>query len=197
MLSKFKLRKQYRDLRSQIKPAVRHDAALAAANILLTLPIFKSSERIACYLAAKDEFDASPIIETIWNAKKTCYLPILEQRDKEQNYLRFIRYQYGDPLHMNRYSILEPVKLNHEIQPIELDMVIMPLVAFDLRGNRLGTGGGYYDRTFAVLRDTTNGKKPLMIGLGYAVQQTESVIADPWDVRMDGVITEKEFISCN
>lgn len=196
MQYKFKLRKQYRDLRQQVTPKVRHEAALLAANHFQNLTDFKNSQCIACYLAVKDEFDSSPIIEIIWNAKKTCYIPILDQKDKDQNFLRFVRYQYGDPLHMNRYGILEPTNISHEINPIELDMVILPLIAFDTKGNRLGTGGGYYDRTFAMLKDNPQ-QKPFMLGLGYASQQVESIPQDVWDVSLDGVLTEKNFVKCN
>jgi 5-formyltetrahydrofolate cyclo-ligase len=196
---KLKLRKKYRDIRSHVTPALRHEAALAAASHFLNMPQFKQSKHIACYLSLKDEFDSAPIIEAIWNAKKICYIPVLAEKNKDQNYLRFVRYEYGDPLHMNRYSILEPTNFKQEINPDEIDIVILPLLAFDKHGHRLGTGGGYYDRTFefhhGVLRDDPN-KKPKLIGLGYAAQQAESVPEDPWDIVLDGVITEKAFIPC-
>jgi 5-formyltetrahydrofolate cyclo-ligase len=202
-VSKIELRKHYRDLRSHVAPMARHAAALAAADLLVHLPLFKASRHIACYLSLKNEFDTMPLIEAIWKAKKHCYLPVLTQhkddQGKEQNLLKFIRYEYGDPLHMNRYSILEPSPLKKEIALELIDVVIMPLVAFDSQGHRLGTGGGYYDRTFAsrhsVLQDDPN-KKPKMIGLGYTIQQAESLPEDPWDLLLDNVLTEKSFIHC-
>ncbi len=202
-MPKVKLRKQYRAIRSRVAAAVRHEASLAAANLFVNQPLFKQSKRIACYLSLKDEFDSAAVIEAIWKAKKICYIPILanddESKHKDENYLRFVRYEYGDPLHMNRYEILEPVSLKNEEKPEELDLVILPLIAFDKTGNRLGTGGGYYDRTFefqrSVLNDDPN-KKPKLIGLGYAAQEAEAVPADIWDLRLDGILTEKEFIPC-
>ena len=201
---KAKMRKQYRDLRSRVVPAARHEAAVAAASLLIRHPLFKTSKHIAVYLSLKDEFDSATVIEAVWKAKKICYIPVLAEREddprhKDQNYLRFARYEYGDPLHMNRYSILEPANLKHEIKPEGLDLVILPLLAFDRRGHRMGTGGGYYDRTFefqhGVLYDDPN-KKPKLLGLGYAAQEAENLPADSWDLTLDGVITEKEIISC-
>lgn len=200
---KAKLRKHYRDLRGRVLATARHEASIAAADILKQHPLFKACKHIAVYLSLKDEFDSAAVIESVWKAKKTCYIPVLAERKdnsrKDQNYLRFAKYEYGDPLHMNRYSILEPARLTHEMKPEGLDLVIMPLLAFDRRGRRLGTGGGYYDRTFefqhGILNDDPN-KKPKLIGLGYAAQEAEELPADPWDLALDAVLTEKEFITC-
>lgn len=149
-----------------------------------------SSQHIACYLARNEEFDCSPIIQAIWQAKKNCYLPTLSL--EKDGHLNFVSYAPDDVLKLNRYHILEP---DHgEIFPADkLDLVLLPLVGFDLQGNRLGAGGGYYDRTFAFTRDHAD-KKPLLIGLAYSFQQVHQLPFDDWDVRMHGVLTEKEFI---
>lgn len=81
----------------------------------------------------------------------------------------------------------------HELQAEDLDIVITPLAAFDLQGHRLGTGGGYYDRTFAFLQKNTV-KKPKIIGLAYAEQQAELLPHDQWDIDLDGVVTEKGIV---
>jgi 5-formyltetrahydrofolate cyclo-ligase len=151
-------------------------------------------EHIACYLPFNDEFDSLPVIETIWQAKKYCYLPVLSKSDEKS--LCFVRYDYGDALHRNRYGILEPVNLSRVMLPNLLDIVVMPLLAFDVLGHRLGTGGGYYDCTFAFLHDQQD-KKPVMVGLGYAAQQVALMPSDPWDIMMAGVVTEDGFISCS
>lgn len=138
------------------------------------------------------EFDSSPLIEAIWQAKKHCYLPILSATDEKR--LHFSRYRYGDPLHPNPYSILEPVHLVGEIAPDRLDLVIVPLIAFDRHGHRLGTGGGYYDKTFSFLVAHPS-PQPHMIGLGFAVQEAEALPHDPWDILLQAVVTEEEVIT--
>lgn len=191
-LNKSDLRKKFREICSNIPSAYREKAAQAAAKRLVNLPLFKQSERIACYLATKKEFDTSPLIEAIWQAKKHCYLPIVVAEENEKT-LRFERYEYGDALHANRYSILEPINTTRRIAAENLDMVIVPLIAFDCYGHRLGTGGGYYDRAFAFLHAQAK-QTPQMIGLGYTVQQIASLPFDPWDIVLNGVLTENEFI---
>ena len=139
----------------------------------------------------KDEFDSSAVIEAIWHAKKKCYLPVLTETTEPM--LNFVPYRYGDALRLNRYKILEPVNI-HTVYPAnELDLVITPLIAFDDEGHRLGTGGGYYDRTFAFLRELMP-RKPLLFGLAYAAQEAANIPSDSWDITLDGVITENKVI---
>lgn len=104
---------------------------------------------------------------------------------QENKTLQFAIYQKGDRLQLNKYGIQEPVPTAKRIDIHQLDIVIMPLVAFDQAGRRLGAGGGYYDRTFAERRGLC------LLGLGYAVQEADSLPQEPWDVLMTGVVTEK------
>lgn len=189
-LSKLDLRKTYNKKRSNIPASIRAQAGLSAAKIFIEQACFKENKVFAAYMCFKEEFAATPIIESIWQAKKQCYLPIVTA----ENTLEFVLYEYGDALHPNRYSILEPVNTARKISPQDLDVVLTPLVAFDLQGHRLGTGGGYYDRTFGFKRAATN-DKPILIGLGYANQQADALPADSWDININSVLTEKKFIS--
>lgn len=175
-----------------IDAANRQAAASAAAKQLITHPIFTESNHIACYLARDNEFDTTPIIQLIWQTKKKCYLPIVSS--PEDAFLHFVTYQENDPLLLNRYRILEPSPDVAIMHPTErLDLVFVPLLAFDSAGYRLGSGGGYYDRTFAFLLQNKP-HKPLMIGLGYQHQQLTALPHDGWDVPLDGVLTEERFI---
>ena len=151
--------------------------------------IFASSKTIACYLPFQSEFNSEPLIEVIWQKNKICYLPILTEKKS----LYFVRYDQGDPLILNRYAIREPQNTAKIIPAEKLDLVMMPLLAFDLAGHRLGIGGGYYDKTFSFLHDHPT-KKPLLIGLAYAAQQAEQLPADPWDIHLNGVVTEEGFV---
>lgn len=191
--SKSQIRKQMRELCRSLPTTYQQEAAIAAVKRFTQLPIFKRSKHIACYLSTAHEFSTAPLIEAIWQAKKQCYLPIVPE--KKDMPLQFSHYEYGNALHLNRYAILEPVNLNELRAPEDFDIVIVPLISFDDQGHRLGTGGGYYDRTFAFLQTTSN-TKPSMIGLGYAAQQVAHLPSDAWDINLNAVLTEKEFISC-
>lgn len=186
-MSKEQLRKKFKKQRQQVLPLYKQEAALAAAQILITQNIFKQCTHIACYLPYQNEFNTIPIIENIWLHHKTCYLPILTP-EKE---LLFASYHEGEELQENRYSILEPIK-TETIKAHELELVILPLIAFDAKGNRLGTGGGYYDRTFSFLQSLSKtAPRPFLLGLGYALQQINEIPVDVWDIKLDGVLTEK------
>jgi 5-formyltetrahydrofolate cyclo-ligase len=147
-------------------------------------PLFQTSQHIACYLAQANEIDSTHLIHTLWQAKKNCLLPVLTQ-NKE---LKFASYNPGDELKLNRYQILEPAHTTF-FSAERLDLVIVPLVSFDTQGNRLGKGGGYYDKTFSF-RLTSTDKKPFLLGLAYQAQELHQLPTDSWDVKLDGVLTE-------
>lgn len=189
-MSKSELRQYFKNIRRSISEVERHAAAEAAALHFSTHDLFQRFEHIACYLPFHDEFDTFPIIKTIWQAGKKCYLPILKE---EETALIFARFNEGDELAPNRFSILEPVNETKLHQPDKLDCVLMPLLAYDYKGHRLGTGGGYYDRTFAFLFDQEI-DKPLMIGVGFVSQHADSLPADPWDIGINAILTEKQLL---
>jgi 5-formyltetrahydrofolate cyclo-ligase len=164
-------------------------AAEEAAQVLIGNPVFKASQHIACYLPCHDEFDCLPIIEVIWTQNKACYLPVLSS--ETENVLEFAAYRQDDAMQANRYGILEP-KNTPSILTTELDLVLMPLVAFDLKGTRLGMGGGYYDRTFAFLLNQGE-SKPYLMGVAYDMQRVALLPHDRWDVPLQGAVTEKGF----
>ena len=164
-------------------------AAQRAAEVFASSDFFQESQHIGCYLARSEEFDCSAIIEKIWQAGKNCYLPVLSKQADIP--LDFAAYKSTDTLSQNRYKILEPAQT--EIFPTEkLDLVLVPLVAFDSHGHRLGMGGGYYDRTFSFLLKKP--KTPYFVGLAYQLQATGQLPTEPWDVHLQAVITEQELI---
>ena len=171
----------------------RLQAARRAAALYITHPFFLQHQHIACYMAVTPECATTHFIHHIWQAHKTCYLPVLTA-DRQ---LQFAVYQQGDALQRNRYGILEPKASCRLIAPQLLDSVLLPLVAFDQAGYRLGRGGGYYDATFAFLqhaRAASSRRKCYLIGLAYAKQQWPTLLPrDTWDISLDAVLTEKEW----
>jgi 5-formyltetrahydrofolate cyclo-ligase len=175
-----------------ISSTERQQAAEQAALLLGAQPLFHHSLHIACYYPLLDEFNSLPLIKAIWDANKHCYLPVVAN----EKVLRFIPYHKEDPLHKNRYGILEPIQQNAFISPTELDMVITPLLAFDFAGHRLGVGGGYYDHTFAFLQAIEDKKKPTLIGLAYEMQRWDTIPVDAWDIHLDAIVTEQAYYPC-
>ena len=182
------LRQRLRALRRTLSPAERHQAALAVARWLDDWPVLAGATRVAGYWACDGELDPAPLLERAWAADRQVYLPVL---DSERS-LRFAPYQSGRPLRRNRFTIPEPeVSPTEWLQPSRLDLVLVPLVAFDAAGTRLGMGGGFYDRAFAFLRDPDYcGHRPVLLGLGYELQHVAERVRQPWDVPLDAVVTE-------
>ncbi len=192
MNSRLELRRTMRLQRRSITASERRDCAERAAQQFATTNLFKRSHHIACYMPADGELDPLPLMQRIWSKNKTCYLPVLSPLPARR--LWFAPYRDGDPLVYNRFGILEPsLSMNELAGAWMLDLIITPLVAFDKRGNRLGMGGGFYDRTFAFLKYRQFWKKPHLVGLAYDFQQVAHIQPQAWDVPLQGIVTEAGF----
>jgi 5-formyltetrahydrofolate cyclo-ligase len=160
---------------------------------VLALPAYRDARRLAVYIAVDAELDPGPLLASARADGKEAYLPVISTSG--DRFLHFQAYAAGTPLRPNIYRIPEPVNdPRSALRPADLDLVLAPLVAFDSRGHRLGMGGGYYDRSFAFLKDP-HIRKPLLIGLAYECQKVASLPAESWDVPLAGVVTEQQFYS--
>ncbi len=164
----------------------------AAASGFCRHRLFRSAQKIALYLPNDGEMHTALLMAQAWAMGKSVYLPVLSHL--RQDHLLFAPYRPGDALRNNRFGIPEPVvSLRQMIDLKSLDLVLMPLVAFDGQGNRLGMGGGFYDRSFAFLRRRQHWRKPHLVGMAYDFQRVDALKQQPWDVPMRGVITETGF----
>ena len=151
--------------------------------------MFLRARRIACYLAVNGEMDPDPLLNHALAMGREVYLPVLVPY--RHNRLWFAPYDHDTRLTPNRFGILEPqVSVRRLINPRVLDLVLMPLVAFDAQCNRLGMGGGYYDRTFGFLRHRRHWKKPRLLGVAYDFQRVPHLTQQSWDVPLDAVATD-------
>lgn len=181
------IRLAIRKKRQQLSSIFHFQASLAINHYIVSTPWFRRSRRIAFYQAIQGELDPSHLMRCAWKMHKTCYLPICYPLNRQS--LLFMPYFSGEKLQLNRYGILEPCIGTHAFcKPFALDLVFMPLVAFDREGNRLGWGKGYYDRTFAYLRRFPLQSKPLLVGLAYGFQEVEQILAQPWDIPLHKII---------
>jgi 5-formyltetrahydrofolate cyclo-ligase len=138
---------------------------------------------VALYMALDDEAPAHRLAEALMMEGKTLCLPHVIDR---MGTMDFRAWQPGDALVEGRFGTRSP----GEDAPLLIpDAILAPLVAFDGQLNRLGQGGGYYDRTFARLSDA------LRVGVGWSVQQLDTVPNDPWDLPLHAILTERSFIT--
>jgi 5-formyltetrahydrofolate cyclo-ligase len=149
--------------------------------------------RIALYAALPCELDTAPLLELAESRGCRIYLPRIDRR-RSSRQMRFV--EMRGALRRNRLGIDEP-EATDTIGARWLDLAFLPLVGFDARGVRLGTGGGFYDRAFAFRRLRHAWHVPRLVGLGYAFQQLGHIDAAPHDVPMDAVVTEEGIIRCS
>ncbi len=185
-------RQQLRTTRRALDRRERRRRADALSRRLFAQPVFNNSRRIAVYLPADGEVDTGSIIARAWALGKELYLPVLVPH--VHNLLWFARYRPDTSLVSNRFGIPEPETVHRQrVAPHALDLVLTPLVGFDDRGNRLGMGGGFYDRSFAFLRRRRSWCKPRLVGLAYDFQQLPQLPAKPWDVPLTAVVTDSRW----
>lgn len=185
------LREQFRTLRKSLDISQQNSAAIKISEKISNNIDMSHIRKVAVYLANDGEIDLSILVRELWQQGKSTYLPVVDQDCPGK--LLFARYTANTSMIQNKYGILEPDITNTEMCPVEcLDIVFTPLVAFDCQGNRLGMGGGYYDRTLASLEFTQH--RVLLVGLAHACQQAESLQQQSWDIPMDKIITDQHVI---
>jgi 5-formyltetrahydrofolate cyclo-ligase len=186
------MRKQRKGLSSRERDAL----GARLAHVVAREPLVKTSRRIAAYLPVNGEMDPRPLMDHLWSLGKTLYLPVLAGFPERK--LWFSAYRPGEPLVNNRFGIPEPARAQlGRASTVFLDLVLLPLVAFDATGNRLGMGGGYYDHCFAFIKRRRHWRKPRLIGMAYEFQRLPLIDPRPWDVPLDAVATELRVYHCD
>lgn len=152
-------------------------------NRIRTLELYRKAKRLALYFAVDGEIDLSLLWKTAPLQGKFCYFPSIN----EDLTLSFLPATPVTPFRTNRFGIEEPDVTNDAAIAIDdLDLIIMPMLAFDVHCTRLGMGAGYYDRTLA------HKKRGHLFGVAYQFQQVEFIAPQYWDVPLDAIITQKD-----
>ena len=186
------LRTRIKQKREQLSSENVDQLGGAIFRNLLDSNILEDKNRIAIYCSVNNEVATMQIIKHLWTKDKELFLPIIKS-----NQLVFGSYKSGDNLSNNKFDIPEPTTPTEELITADvLDLVVVPLVAFDSDCNRLGMGGGYYDRALAFKKTSSKTSSPLLIGLAYELQKVNILEMNSWDIPMDGIISEsKTYLS--
>jgi 5-formyltetrahydrofolate cyclo-ligase len=177
-------RRTLRERRRALAPCERRVAQKRITRELLRLGAYRRAHRVAVYFAIDGEVDLSLVVRDARARHKSVYAPVLTGER-----LGFVELRLNTPLTRNRYGILEP-RSGRQIDPRKLDIVLTPLVAFNCRGTRLGMGKGYYDRSFGFLTRRMRWVRPKLVGVGFAFQAVQTIVAQPWDVRLWAAVTD-------
>jgi 5-formyltetrahydrofolate cyclo-ligase len=183
------IRESYKAQRNALSSADVIDASIDISRRLWKLPTLSRARRIACYFPVGREVDCTDFINTAWERGRSIFLPVLHGLE-----LKFSTYDANTVFLRNLHNIPEPQAKRTQLKkPQEIDVVLAPLVAFDAIGNRIGMGGGYYDRSFRFMRSRTSWHRPTLIGLAYELQKAPEIKAYSWDIPLQFVVTEKNI----
>ncbi|PVZ72293.1 5-formyltetrahydrofolate cyclo-ligase [Pelagibaculum spongiae] len=184
------LRRHLRQARRAISISQRQQLDLQICQHLLQLPQLDKPCKIAFYMAGDGEADILHAALSLMKQGHQFYLPIIDSDGT--NRLRFGLWQPDCAMKANRFDIAEPdVAFKDQLTGLQLDLIFMPLVGFDLTGNRLGMGGGFYDRTLEFKIKQPSADDPELIGIAYQCQNVEQLNRENWDVPLDGLISEQ------
>lgn len=183
------LRAAMRSRRQALPAAARMQAAEAVSQHLLADSAFADGY-IAGYWAMGGEVPLH-LLQMRLRPEQVWCLPCLES----DGTLRFAPWRPGDALESNRFGIPEPaLSPDARLSPQDMAVILLPLLAFDAAGHRLGMGGGWYDRSLAFRQHQS--APPRLVGVGYGFQQVQALPAEAWDVPMDAVVTEAGLLAC-
>ncbi len=175
--------------RRSLEPDEHQRRSAAIRRRLLSATVFMRAGRFAAFLSNDGEPELGPLFHRAAQLGKLAYLPSLHG-----NSLWFLPFTLEAPMVTNRFGIAEPAcHPDKRVKPYALDLVLVPLVAFDDLGSRLGMGGGYYDRAFAYLNARKRWRRPKLIGVAFEFQRADKIPTRPWDVRLDGIVTDLGF----
>ena len=177
------LRQQIRKTRANLTALQQQQAEDSITQQALAFIEERNAQHIALYVSFDGEISTDKLIKNLWAQDKHVYLPVLHPFNP--NHLLFLRYLPDTPMLKNKFGIWEP-KLNvQNVLPLdELDILFTPLVAFDKQGNRLGMGGGFYDRTLQNWQNSSF----IPVGLAHQCQQVEQLPTEAWDVPLHQIL---------
>jgi 5-formyltetrahydrofolate cyclo-ligase len=180
---KAELRERVLALRRDLSPEDRSRRSEAVAGALFDLPEVRSARTVALFSSFGSEVDTAPVIERAHGEGRRVVLPYLDE-----DVMEVAEHRPGDRLVPSSYGPAEPSR-REPVDPVEVDAVVVPGLAFDRRGRRVGYGGGYYDRWLRRLRPDA-----VRIGVGFAFQLVDRVPAAGSDERVDVVVTDEGVV---
>ena len=180
------MRRECRAKRRALLPREQGIHARAACRTLLGIGVLRAQRRVSAYFAIDGELDPEPLCARMHEMNLEVVFPVIGKR-REQRVMHFRRLTPGQNLELNRVGIWEPANSQRPVPGWSVSMMLVPLVAFDALGTRLGMGGGYYDAYLARLGP----RRPLLVGYAHECQRVESIPRAPWDVPLDAVATER------
>lgn len=195
MLSKEEIRTKIITKCNTIDRTLRAEAAV---NVLRFIKnnLLKDVNKVSIYHACNFELDLAKLINNLFALDIKVYEPIAYKHTKNMRFSRLIPEKYTKEKQSTKPQLFfsPDTPIIDELEWYNLDLVLVPLVAISHEGYRLGRGAGYYDVTFADMRDLPTGKRPILCGMGFDIQLVKAISTDSWDIKLDFFVSEKRII---
>lgn len=186
-MNKNTIRKKVLDQRRNIEVEEKREWDQLIFTSLVNSDFYIEAKRIFIYVSYENEVETKDIIQYSLDNKKEIYVPKTNIKEKT---MKAIKINSLDELIVDNYGILEPKDVDKKSISDKFDLIIMPGLAFDRNGNRIGYGGGYYDKYISNLN-----YKVLKIALSYDLQLFKNIKSENHDIKVDCIITNKEIIN--
>lgn len=185
------LRQICRENRRQLSSQQQIAHAKQATSLFLRSHWCQRPQKIALFLAQDGELSTNRLAKALLKRGHKIYLPVLNTlRGRD---MAFAPFEENTQMKPNQFGILEPmVPHQHHLTGKQLSLVLMPLTCFDEDGNRIGMGGGFYDKTFAFKQHLKH-THPKLIGWAHECQKVSSIPTEKWDIPLDGLVSEKKI----
>ena len=184
----FSQKKELRKILSKKRDLIKENSLIEFDeyffNKLITYINFSNIKNVASFISIRSEISTKQLNKKIIDLKKVLSLPVIEKNSQE---LFFNRYNFNENLQPGKFNILEPKKENKEIIP---QLFFVPCLGFDLKGYRLGYGGGFYDKIFSKLKRLNH--KFYTVGFAFDAQKQNEIPKENFDYKLDFVLTEKQ-----
>ncbi len=191
-MKKKALRKEIMALRNSLNETALEEKSSQIYDNLTNWPVFNNADSILIYMDFQNEVKTNKIIETCLKQNKDVIVPVVDETTQQ---MILIEIDGDTKFVKSKFGILEPAIIKDKTRSLyDVDLVLAPGVAFDLIGNRLGYGGGYYDRLLDAHSEIRHLIK--VYGLAFECQLIDNVPAESTDYTMDGIVTEKKIYQC-
>lgn len=188
-LNKKNIREEIIDKRNNLILDIKQNYDSLIFEEIINSEIYKKSKKIFTYISFGSEVDTIKLINYSFSNNKEVYVPKINKQTKDMIALKIHNF---NNMSVDKWGIIEPKSVDKSNMGTDFDLIIMPGIAFDKQGNRIGYGGGYYDKYISKLNNASN-----LLALAYDFQIIQDIESESHDIKVDFILTNKGFIKVN